>query len=133
MFVGGIGWFDAVAHRGRGARRGWAQSHVAREPEAADLLCTHHTQGKRTREQGTATGGDEDRHKAYAFTFLDFLATAVASAARAAALTLRRLKLRVVAAAAPYCMALLTPTQLRMASTRRAATLASALSDAKMA
>ena len=55
---------------------------------------------KRTREQGTATGGEEHRHKAYAFTFLDFLGTAVASAARAAALTLRRLKLRVVAAAA---------------------------------
>jgi hypothetical protein len=71
--------------------------------------------------------------RAYALMFLDFLATAVASAARVAALARRRLKLSVVAAAAPYCMALLTPTQFLMASTRRAAALASAVSDAKMA
>jgi hypothetical protein len=113
-------------------RGGAGYSHTSLANPKQLIYCVHTTR-KRTREQGTATGGEEHRHKAYAFTFLDFLATAVASAARAAALTLRRLKLRVVAAAAPYCMALLTPTQLRMASTRRAAALASALSDAKMA
>ena len=111
-------------------RGGAGHRHTSLANPKQLIYCVHTTR-KRTREQGTATGGEE--HKAYAFTFLDFLATAVASAARAAALTLRRLKLRVVAAAAPYCMALLTPTQLRMASTRRAAALASALSDAKMA
>ena len=69
----------------------------------------------------------------YALTCLDFLATTVASSTRDTVLALRRLKFSVVAAAAPYCSALLKPAQLRMASTRREAALASAVSEAKMA
>lgn len=122
MFIGEIGWFDAVVRRGRGARHAGKRRSRA---DAADLLCTRRMQ---KREEVRLT-----RRSGYAFTFLRFLATAVESAAGAAALALRRLKLRVVAAAAPYCIALLTPTQLRMASTNRAAALASAVSDAKMA
>ncbi len=121
MFIGEIGWFDAVVHRGRGARHAGKRRSRA---DAADLLCTRRKQKREVKLT---------RRSGYAFTFLRFLATAVESAARAAALALRRLKLRVVAAAAPYCIALLTPTQLRMASTKRAAALASAVSDAKMA
>ena len=68
----------------------------------------------------------------YALRPLCLLAAACVSSARTAALARRRLKLSDVAAAAPYCMALLTPAQLRMASTRRAAAFASAVSDAKM-
>jgi hypothetical protein len=100
-------------------------ANVAREPTQL-IYCVHARIQKREEVRLTRRSG-------YAFTFLRFLATAAESAARAAALALRRLKLRVVAAAAPYCIALLTPTQLRMASTNRAAALASAVSDAKMA
>ena len=76
----------------------------------------------------------EEEHTSirYALTVLDFLAD-VASSARVVALTRRRLKFNCVATAAPYCMALLTPAQLRMASTRRAAAFASAASEAKIA